>query len=212
MEEVFGKITVDKVENHLSNKEKMRAQIRQTIERTYPSARIGNSFNDSAFDESEFNLSSSGPYTEKRVAWIDVPKGSTVESVQERLDSLPKARIYRWLRCIPIITPEERSAMLKGLSRNAEDGSPKTVRDYARQQAVVYETGEPVLYNENHLQFRRTFFSVDGRADIDQRDADVRELKLKPALEVEFRLNDLPVRREETREVENVVGGEEETY
>lgn len=90
----YGRITVDKVEDHQFKSDRMSAQIRQVVTRIslYP-IEGGNDKQDS--------LMASGPQykeykeTKERVTWVDVAKGSTIESVQTMIDALEDACIYQ---------------------------------------------------------------------------------------------------------------------
>lgn len=182
VERVYGKITVDNIQPHISgNAKKLVAQIRSVVETTYPEAGVGNSLNDSVFGEDDFGFGKGQTYQEKRVAWIDVPTGTTLDALQARLNAFPHARIYRVLSLQPILSDEQKRAMQNGLSEWTDgDGVVhKCDMEYykAKQMVPTPETAsiedptqrEPLLYR-GYPQYRITAFSKDGRKDVDMRE------------------------------------------
>lgn len=191
-------ITVDEVKPHLTNPKKERAQIRMTVESVYPEAQVGNQLNDSVFSFDSFGFGDGNSYEEKRVAWIDVPAGTTKEQVEEQLAKFPQARIYRIMSLQPVITEEQERAMENGISMYvADDGNkyPVTPEYYERKQRVVNtETGEVVNY-KGLPQYRVLGFSRDGKADKDLRPQQFAALNSTASdKEEEFKLTDAAVK------------------
>lgn len=168
-----GPITVDEIRPHLSNQKKEQAQLRMVITSTYPEARVGNQLNDSVFGFEDFGFGEGQSFEEKRVAWMDVPKGTTKEQVEAKLKQYPNARLFRIMSLEPIITEEQIRAAQNGISTytDPETGEVKPCdEDYYRnrQQVINPETEEPILYN-GLPQYRVIGFSVNGKKDVDLR-------------------------------------------
>lgn len=180
-------LVVELIKPHIRSPKKDQAQIRMQVITTYPEAKAGNSLNDSIFDSKEFGFGDGQNFTENRVGWIDVPKGTSIEEVQATLEKYPKARIYRVMSLEPILTDEQRSAMATGISEDAE-GNTIDMAYYEKTQMVKIsaESGEVILY-KNLPQYRVTAFSINGKADIDLRSKQYQDLN------EEFVLTDAPV-------------------
>lgn len=182
IERVDSKITIDSITPHIGgNGKKMVAQIRSVVTSTYPEAGVGNSLNDSIFGEDDFGFGQGKSYPEKRVAWIDVPAGTTVEALQAKFNANPQARIYKILSLQPVLTDEQKRAMQNGLSQYADaDGVAHNcdMEYYKQKQRIpTPETAsiddpaqhEPLLYR-GYPQYRVTAFSKDGKQDVDMRE------------------------------------------
>lgn len=164
-----GSITIDEIRPHLSNPNKEVAQLRQIIETEYPAARGGNSMQAGLFSSEEFG-GNGQTFQENRVAFVDIPRGTTMQQVAARLAGLREARLYRVLSLKPILTDEQKRAMETGLSKTPE-GHPITIEHYKETQRVVDSEGNPVDY-KGVPQYRRIFFDPQGKADIDTREAE----------------------------------------
>jgi len=146
----FSAITVDHVEPHTFKPEQSQAQIRQVVTTTYPSQVVGNSATDSLFDIKEFKLKDGQSFSSKRVAWIPVPNGTSVEQVKKILSTLPRARIYRMIsnELDDVLTEEQKQAHGSGLVdlETLENG-----------RRVCDSNGDPV----SPEQFFQNFFTKD---------------------------------------------------
>jgi hypothetical protein len=101
-------------------------------------------------------------YPEERVAWLKVPKGTTVEEVEKTLKKYPNACIYKILSSNPILTSSQKQSMENGLNT-------LTIADYAEKQKVIdTKTGKAALFNGKE-QYRVTFFSKNLKEDEDNR-------------------------------------------
>jgi hypothetical protein len=139
-----------------------QATLEMSVDKYYPTKRVTNSLSTSLFDESEFNIPESEPFTSKRVVWIKVPEKSTVESVNAKLATMPKAVINRYLSHQPIITDEDKAAISKELT---------TLEKLAVSQVVRDKDKNVVLQDEKFL-FSRNFFNNDA-PDVDLRESTV---------------------------------------
>lgn len=141
---------------------KHRVQLRQEVRVTYPAAR-GNAL----FTSGEF-----GPgkdFTEKRVTWLNVPSGTSIEQIQERLNSLESPTLVRTLGLKPILSQDQITAMEKGINT-------KTWEQYAENFVRTSDTGTPVLF-AGHQQYRAIHFSDSFAEDNDNRIQDLKELQ-----------------------------------
>jgi len=189
-------ILVESLKPHLRNAKKQQAQIRSSVESTYPEAGVGNSLNDSVFGSEEFGFGDGQTFTENRVAWIDVPAKMTVEQVQERINVFPHATIYRVLSLTPILTDEQERAMASGISEytDADAVIQKCNMEYYKTMQMVptpetaslpREQRQPLLY-KGYVQYRITPFNKDGQADIDHRETQLKAHREK----AEFKMNE----------------------
>lgn len=163
----------------------LTAEIKQTIttKSYYPSKSVSNNLQDNPFSTSEFGFSEN-EYTaqETRVVWVEVPVGSTVESVAAKLASLPDANIYKMLANKPILSDNQLYAIGAGL----------TTKDIiADKQVVRYPTGHPqagqiILDPQGKVQYKATYFKTTAMADQDLRTADVNDYYATPNMNVEL--------------------------
>jgi hypothetical protein len=161
------------------------AELKQVIKTTsfYPAAVVSNSLQDNIFTQKDFGFEEK-PFenTETRVAWIDVPVGSSIETVSAKLAEFSGATLYRILSSRPIIADTEQNAI------NNPD-MDVTLDVFANRQAVRYpenhaEAGKLALIN-GKVQYRKVAFSVTDKADMDLRSALLSDTYLSPELNSE---------------------------
>ena len=151
----------------------LTAELKQTITKEffYPSKQVENSIQGNIFSLDEFGFKEDKyESTETRVAWIDVPVNSTVESVMKKLKTFPKARINKYLSNSPILSDTDKYAI----------DNPDLEVDldtFANRQVVRYganheNAGELILDRNGKVQYRRNAFSPSGAADVDIRSAE----------------------------------------
>lgn len=149
------------------------AQLRQVIttKSFYPSKQASNSLTDSLFDNRDFGYSEQEFVgTENRVAFMNVPLNITIEQLQEKLAANPKSRIYKILSNHPILTESQKYSIKQGL-RTKEEFANSQVARYG-ENADAEQVGKLVLDPLGKPQYRATFFSASGKADMDMRTAD----------------------------------------
>jgi len=143
-------------------------EVKQLITTTshYPSKKYNSSLQDGLFTESEFGAETNS-YTqeETRVAWILVPENKTETEIKLMLNSLPNSCIYKVLSNEPILDENQKQSISSGL---------KTKADFANSQVVRYgenheKAGQLILDADGNVQYRRTFFSKEVKADEDYR-------------------------------------------
>ncbi len=160
----FAKIVVTKVVEGMSKNSDI-AVLSQPVKTIYPSANSGNDKTDALFGASAFGDGQS--YESKRPAIIKVPKGTTAEQVQAKIDALEEPRIYRILsnNVKDVLTDEQISMVDQGLSS-------KSYADYKAEKSVKNgETKEEVLFN-GQVQYRSLFFSATPVEDVDNRETE----------------------------------------
>jgi hypothetical protein len=180
-----GSLEVSRVHATAYQKEgTLTAEIKQTVttKSYYPSKSVSNNFQDNPFSTAEFGFSEKEYATpERRVVWIDVPTGSTVESVVAKLASLPSATIYKILANHPIISDSQAYAIKAGLT---------SMEAIADKQAVRYpdghaEAGKLILKN-GKPQFKGNFFKATACEDQDLRTADPADFYATPKMKAEL--------------------------
>lgn len=163
----------------------LTAELRQvvTTKSFYPSKSISNSLNENIFSIQDFGFEETDyENKETRVAWIDVPVGSTKESVQKQLDNLKEATLYRILSNRPIIADTEQYAI-----DNPE--METTIDTYANRQVVRYpkehEQEGSLVVTEGKVQYRRVAFSKGAKADVDLRNSDLADVYMSAEIKAE---------------------------
>jgi len=145
----------------------LTAEIKQTVttKSYYPSKSVSNNMQDNPFSTSDFGFSEN-EYTsqETRVVWVDVPMGSTVESVGAKLSSLANATIYKVLANKPILSDNQLYAISAGL----------TTKDAIADKQVV------------RYPYKATFFKSSMKEDEDLRTEVVSDFYSTPAMNSEL--------------------------
>jgi hypothetical protein len=148
----------------------LTAEIKQTVttKSYYPSKSVSHNLQDNPFSTADFGFTENAYSSdEKRVVWVDVPTGSTVESVAAKLASLPTATIYKILANRPIISDSQNYAIGAGLT---------SMEIIADKQAVRYPEGHVeagrLILKDGKPQYKATFFKTEACADQDLRTAD----------------------------------------
>jgi hypothetical protein len=160
LEIVYSPVTVDAILTpadslqHGVETRQHRAQLRQLVTTKYPKSRGNALFPSSAFGAPQ-------SFEEKRVTWLNVPEGTSVETIQARLEELPCPTLSRILDLKPILTESQLTAMEKGINT-------KTIEEYKQDFVRRSENDEPVLF-KNHYQYRAIQFGDDFIEDIDNR-------------------------------------------
>lgn len=180
--EVLNKVIVTEVKE--SQYGKLQAALRYAED-----SLVAGDANSELFSASELGKTS---YVSVRMDWVEVPAGSTIESVTAQLAKFPKARIQRKLSLKPILNARQEAVIINGLSDEAFEDFKKThgivadewneecakalLTTIANAQKVVYgennTEGKPadelVLY-KGQVQYRVTQLNTAGEADIDLR-------------------------------------------
>lgn len=172
----------------------MSAQLRQsvTIDAYYPTKKTTNSLHDNLFTTEEFGFSEQ-KYTsvENRVCWMDVPTGTTIEQVISRIKSNPKSCLYKILSNKPILTDNQEYAVAQGQRTYDEFASTQVVR-YPKDTTIGEGedardvSGQIVLDTNGKVQYRRVFFSVNGKDDIDLRTKNIEEQYISEEIKMEL--------------------------
>jgi hypothetical protein len=172
---------------HATNYQKegtLTAEIKQTVttKSYYPSKSVSHNLQDNPFGTADFGfVEKDYSSDERRVVWVDVPTGSTVESVATKLASLPSATIYKILANRPIISDSQNYAIGAGLT---------SMEAIADKQVVRYPEGNPLagqlILNNGKPQYKATFFKNEACADQDLRTADPADFYASSAMRVEL--------------------------
>ena len=166
-EKSYGKITIDSVQASRYQKAgTLTCQLRQVVNTsvTYPSTQLSDGVSDNLFGTSEFTDVEAGQTyenSETRIAWINVPSGTTVQAVQKKLDDLYAAGkepcIMKVVSNFPILTDNQKIAIDRNL---------KSMDDFADSQAVRYgsnhaNAGALILDDNGNPMYKRNFFQAD---------------------------------------------------
>lgn len=172
---VFGKITVDNVKEDKFKPALDSAQIRQEVKRIYPSVATSNNMQDGLFSTEDFGLEGGSEYTEIRVTWLPVPKGTSAEAVQAMLDKCSNAKIYKILANEAILTSGQEHAV--------ENIPSVTLETFENAQMVRDAEGDAIPDANGAVQYSAKFFSKDGsKGDEDRRETSIAEVEDKASL------------------------------
>lgn len=168
------------------------ARLRQIVETHsfYPSMKPTNSKSDNIFADDEFVGTEEQEFisTENRVAFINVPKGTTPEEVTKRLAALGmKAVIYRELASKPILTAEQRAAISNGLTTLDIIANSQVVR-YSNDTEINGEdvSGQIIKDQNGKVQYRASYFSANAKEDADFRTPDAEDTYLTDEIKEEL--------------------------
>jgi len=175
-----SKIVVEEIRISEFQKEDTATAVLRQIVTTfskYQGKRQNNSFTDAIFANEEFGeefLEKEYESVENRVAFVNVPLNATVEQVQKAIDAIPRARIYRILDNHPILSDAQLYSIRIG-QRTKDQYALKQVARYGKDTKDKMGndiSGQLVKDSNSKLQYRGTYFSKTGKADIDKRTVD----------------------------------------
>lgn len=166
----YAPISVDEIKESLKG-DREQAQIRQIVTSVFPSGKVGTSLSDSLFDQDEFSFDEV-EYDENRVTWIDVPTGTSKEEAEERIKKFPEACIYKVLSSKVILTTEQESAILAGLTSKAIiEARQKVVYGELDKEGNANPKAGQLITWGGKPQYRTMAFSKEHKSDIDLRPA-----------------------------------------
>lgn len=165
----------------------LTAELKQTVttKSHYPAQVVVDNLQDNIFDTSDFGFEEkSYDNVENRVAWIDVPEGTTMEQAKAKLESFEGACLYKILSNKPIISDRQQHA----IDSPDIDANLDT---FANSQAARYgsdheEAGKLVTDRNGKIQYRGVYFSASEKEDQDLRTADVADFYASPELHAEL--------------------------
>lgn len=162
------------------------AELKQvvTTKSYYPSKSVSNNMQDNVFGQADFGFEEQ-EYTnnETRVAWIDVPEGTTPEAVAERLAKFPEATLYRFLSNHPILTDNQVYGIQAGLTTKAVIAESQIVRYPENEETVQAGTaGKIALDSNGKPQYRQVFFASSAKEDIDKRTSEPKDFYASPMI------------------------------
>lgn len=155
----------------------LTAELKQkvVVKSFYPTKSVSNDMQDNMFTQEDFGFSEQEFSNEEtRVAWIDVPLNSTVESISSKLTQFTNAKLYKVLANEPILTNNQVYAINQGLTSKEAFANSQVVRypDEAMRNGVNVG-GKLALDSHGKPQYRAIFFSNNGsKVDKDLRTPD----------------------------------------
>lgn len=165
----------------------LTAELKQavTISSYYPKKSITNDLQDNLFKTEDFSFGETC-FEQKKiyVTWLDVPEGTSIEDVKNKLNSNPNATIYRIISNYPIfhsgqkdqISRIEADTTISSQERVDKVNSFKN--QIANRQLIRYSAdAEDLSYKKNEIvkdslgrpQYKADFFSENEKKDIDLR-------------------------------------------
>jgi hypothetical protein len=162
----------------------LTAELKQEIVTTsfYPTKQISTNLQDNIFSAADFNYKEEEfKSNETRVAWIDVPVGSTVESVTLKLAVFKNANLYKILGNRPILNTNQMYAISTRIT--TEDA-------FADKQVLRYpkgsdKAGRLIIDKHAKVQYRTIMFMSTGAEDVDYRTADASDVYMSASIEAE---------------------------
>lgn len=168
----------------------LQAELKQTVETTsyYPAKTVTTDLQDNPFKQEEFKYEEK-VFPQKRtdVAWIPVPGGTTAKEVLERITINPNSTLYRILSNYPVFNSNQLgyadSIMSdENKSKEEKDAEVKAMKDkIADSQVLRYgsddsrtgaKKGDLILDTNGKPQYKVSFYSENGKQDVDKRIAD----------------------------------------
>ena len=194
----FGEIAVTRVYEATDGSRKIQkegtltAELKQTVttKSSYPTKSVTNSnqanifsVDDFGFERQEYENSSI------RTAWIPVPVGTSIETVAERLQKFPDARIQQILSNKPILTTQQKYAIQNGLLSLDTVANSQVVRYGANSLDAkgVDNSGKIVLDNNGKPIYRVNYFQTEKVMDQDLRTSEPTDFYASPELEAEMK-------------------------
>lgn len=163
-----GQIEVSRVfKGNFQKEGTQTAELKQTIETVshYPSKTVTSNFQDNPFSNEDFNFGESKwENKETRVAWINVPEGTTVDQTIAKLKGHAKAGLYKVLSNSPIISDIQEYAIGQNMTSADIIGDAQVVRypkGDVKEGQLILANGKP--------QYRAVFFNTQGLEDQDLR-------------------------------------------
>ncbi len=160
----YGDIEVSMLLENELKKGVYKAQLKQTVTTTYPSSRV----QEDLFSANEFTEMGEGKaYDSTRTALIDVPKGITKEQVQNRVNPLENAVLWKRIsnKVVDVLTANQKQAIADGLQTQASYEAKFLIR--------TKEGNQPERNGVTITEYQQHFFSPVFKADEDMRTADV---------------------------------------
>jgi hypothetical protein len=171
----FGKISVSRVYENNYKPEFHTAELKQTVttKSYYPSKSVNSDKQDNLFGTSEFGLEEQEyETTETRVAWMNVPIGTTVEQVEARLKQAPEAVLMKSLSYTPILSSDQIYAIQQGLRTKDDFAKSQAVRLPENEATIADGTAGKLALHEGNVQYRQVFFKLTKVEDEDLRTPD----------------------------------------
>ena len=146
----------------------LTAELKQTVETKsfYPSKSVSNDLKGNPFSPQDFGFAEQEfTSTEVRVAWIDVPMGTTAEVVEAKLAALPTAKLYKILANKPILSDSQKYGISAGLTTIDAIGDSQVIR-----YPEASEKGGQLILKDGKPQYRSIYFTT-SQVDQDMRTA-----------------------------------------
>lgn len=186
--ETRGKITVSRVyKSDYQTEGTITAELKQTIDTKsiYPTKTVTSNLQDNVFGLEDFGFENQEfDSQETRVAWIDVPVGSTVESVQAKVDALPDATLYRILSNHPTLSDRQVAGIKQGFTTKDIIANKHVVRYPLKHE----KEGQVILDNAGKIQYRSVYFKATAMVDIDKRTEDPKDFYATPEVAKELEM------------------------
>jgi hypothetical protein len=189
----YGAVYCTEVQNGTYHPETDRAQLRQEVEVTslFSKRTAQNDLNVALFSNKELGIEETPQtYISERVAFVDVPKGSTVHDINEYLkqEKLKNLTLYIIRSNHPILTNIEKAVLAAGKTNNTvETLSEKQIARYSKKHANEEKRNQIMLKNGKPF-YSRTCVSTVRKADEDMRTEDPNDVTLHPVMAQELQL------------------------
>jgi hypothetical protein len=166
------------------------AELKQAVKTIsfYPTKSVSNNMQDNIFGQSDFGFEEQQfENIETRVAWIDVPVGTTPVQVQAKLANYPGATLYRCLANHPILTDNQVYAIKAGLTTKDVLADSQIVRYPENDETIANGTAGKIALDRNGKpQYRQIFFAASTKDDMDKRSADPADFYASTAIMAEL--------------------------
>jgi len=167
----YSDLMVESVRPHKYKEGRMQAQLKQIVTKTskYPGADGSSDKQDALYEAEDFGEESNEfRSTQKRIAWIDVPNNSTIESVQTWVNKkYPEGTIYQ------IISYHIDDCITDGQMNMISNPSTELTLDKLKEKHLLKNNKKEPILKYGQKMYRALYFSRTRRADINHLNLDL---------------------------------------
>ena len=145
--------------------------VSQNIKEVYHYSNSSSVLSSSLYSKKELDKPVQGTkrvYNKKYTVFVEIPHGTTLEDVKDRLSSHPKGTIFRILSNHPILNNVQKELLLKGQLDYDELG----LKQILRYTTEGKNKGKLILDRYGKPQYFESYLSLEGRENIDIRTSD----------------------------------------
>ncbi len=144
------------------------AEVKQIVETEslYPTKSVASNLQENVFETKEFGFASTS-YNNKqtRVAWMEVPVGTSIEAVAERIAKFPEATIVQVLSNHPVLSDKQEYAIKNEITSKEVIAESQVMRFPEGSE----NAGKLILDSLGRPIYRGLYFRTTATEDVDNR-------------------------------------------